>query len=74
MDKEIWAPLPAYDNYEISTHGRILNIKTEKVFSGRNNAYGYKTVGLSVNQIVGETGISKGIVASVISGIAWKKH
>lgn len=46
---EIWKVIENYPNYEISNHGRIRNIKTERILRTFLNHKGYEIVTLSHN-------------------------
>lgn len=45
---EIWKPIDGYDNYEVSSHGRVKN-NTGKIMKPRLDKYGYYDISLSNN-------------------------
>ena len=44
---EQWRLIDGYDNYEISSHGRVRNNKTNRIMKGNVNIYGYVDTCLS---------------------------
>ena len=44
---EQWRLIDGYDNYEISSHGRVRNNKTSKIMNVKNAKNGYQRIGLS---------------------------
>jgi hypothetical protein len=45
-DEERWAEVAGFPDYAVSTHGRVMNVRTNQVLQPRNNSYGYTRVGL----------------------------
>ena len=43
---EFWRLISGYDNYEISSHGRVRNNITCRILKPPTNMYGYKEIGL----------------------------
>ena len=46
---ENWKSINGYENYEISDHGNVKNIKTNKMLKPRNDGNGYYKVNLYNN-------------------------
>ena len=46
---EMWRLINGYDNYEVSSHGRVRNNRTMRILKGGKNLDGYIHVGLSKN-------------------------
>lgn len=46
---EIWRVIDEYENYEVSSHGRVRNTDTMKILKGRNEGHGYYAVNLWKN-------------------------
>jgi hypothetical protein len=48
-DNEVWKFIDGYDDYMISTEGRVMSLKRgkERILKGRNNGHGYLFVSLS---------------------------
>ena len=44
---EVWRLVDNYNNYEISSHGRIRNNKTDRILIQSNDGNGYKQINLS---------------------------
>ena len=44
---EVWRLIDNYNNYEISSHGRVRNNKTDRILISPLNGCGYKYCGLS---------------------------
>ena len=44
---ENWRLISGYDNYEISSHGRVRNNKTNRIMKTPTTINGYKNIGLS---------------------------
>ena len=44
---EQWRLIDDYDNYEISSHGRVRNNKTGRIMKNHNDDYGYVQIGLT---------------------------
>lgn len=44
--EETWAEIKDFPDYAVSTHGRVMNVRTNTVLRPRNNSYGYTRVGL----------------------------
>ena len=42
----MWAPIDGFDDYAISSHGRVKNLKFDRMLTPRSNGYGYKKVAL----------------------------
>lgn len=49
LSMEIWKPLRDYPSYNISSEGRILNIKTQQILKTRVNDKGYEIATLRKN-------------------------
>ena len=47
MIEELWKPVNFGVNYQVSSHGRVYNVKTRRVLSGCLNGDGYRFVTLS---------------------------
>lgn len=47
--EEIWRKIDGYENYSVSSEGRVRNDKTGKILKGINNGKGYKYVTLCKN-------------------------
>ena len=47
MNIEQWRLISGYDNYEISSHGRVRNNKTNKIMKQKVETKGYLIIGLS---------------------------
>ena len=47
---EVWKPIPGFENYEISSEGRVWSKKTNKILSVQDNGKGYKLVKLVSNK------------------------
>jgi hypothetical protein len=45
-DDEVWAEVENFPDYAVSTHGRVMNVRTNVILRPRNNSYGYTRVGL----------------------------
>ena len=50
-NEEIWKKIDGYDNYSVSTLGRVRNDETRKIFKGGKKTNGYLNVGLSKNGV-----------------------
>ena len=46
---EIWRVIDEYENYEVSSHGRVRNTNTMKIMKGRLDGHGYYSVNLWQN-------------------------
>lgn len=46
MGDEVWAAVEGFPDYAVSTHGRVMNLRTNTILRGRTNSYGYSRVGL----------------------------
>ena len=46
LNVEVWRSIENYDNYAVSTFGRVKNVKTGKILKARNDKYGYLRVNL----------------------------
>jgi hypothetical protein len=46
VDEERWARIEGFDNYAVSTHGRVMNVRYEHILSPRYNSYGHPRVAL----------------------------
>lgn len=46
---EIWKPINNYDNYEVSSFGRVKNTKTGRIMKLTTDTHGYNKVNLSNN-------------------------
>ncbi len=46
---EQWRLIDGYDNYEISSHGRVRNNKTSRIRKFSSDTYGYRLMVLSKN-------------------------
>ena len=46
MNMELWLPIEGYENYSISTHGNVKNIKTNKILKTPLTGSGYKHLNL----------------------------
>lgn len=46
MENEKWAEVEGFSDYAVSTHGRVMNVRTNTLLRPRNNSYGYTRVGL----------------------------
>ena len=49
---ENWRSIDEYENYEISDHGNVKNIKTNKMLKPRVNSNGYYIINLSKDGII----------------------
>ena len=49
-NREQWASIDGYRNYEVSWFGRVRNIDTNRILKGIADTYGYCKVNLSKNQ------------------------
>lgn len=49
MQKEVWKPIKGYENYEISSNGRVRNSKTGRTLKQGKNNSGYFQVTLCKN-------------------------
>lgn len=47
---EVWKPIPGFENYEISSEGRVWSKRTQKILSVQDNGRGYKLVKLGSNK------------------------
>ena len=47
---EVWKPIPGFENYEISSEGRVWSKRTQKILSFQDNGRGYKLVKLGSNK------------------------
>lgn len=47
MDPEVWANITGWDNYQVSTHGRVRNVATGRVLKLSFNNRGYYKVSLT---------------------------
>lgn len=47
--REIWKEIDGFNNYEISTLGKVKNVKTGRILKAANNGTGYLQVRLCVN-------------------------
>ena len=47
---EVWKPIPGFENYEISSEGRVWSRRTNKILSVQDNGKGYKLVKLGSNK------------------------
>lgn len=47
---EVWKPIPGFENYEISSEGRVWSKRTNKILSVQDNGKGYKVVKLGSNK------------------------
>lgn len=45
--EEVWAEIEGFDNYQVSDHGNVINLKTGRYLRPRNNGRGYYRVVLS---------------------------
>ena len=41
LNVEVWRSIDGYNNYAISSFGRVKNVKTGKILKARNDKYGY---------------------------------
>lgn len=48
--EEIWKPIDGYENYTVSTHGRVKNTDTEKILKASKTPMGYTRVSLTRNR------------------------
>lgn len=48
-NREIFRAVDGFDNYEISNHGRVRNVKSGKIIVGGDNGYGYLRVSMCKN-------------------------
>ena len=48
-NREIWRSIDGYALYEVSTHGRVRNAKTERILKPCNNGNGYLRIQLCKN-------------------------
>jgi phosphoketolase len=46
---EVWLPIRRYPNYEISSKGKVQNIKTKKMLKPYTDRYGYDIIILNNN-------------------------
>lgn len=46
MVDEAWTEVEDFPGYAVSTHGRVMNLRTNAILRPRNNSYGYTRVGL----------------------------
>lgn len=46
MTEEVWAAVDDFPDYAVSTHGRVINLRTNKTLKARPNFYGYTHVAL----------------------------
>ena len=46
LNVEVWRSIDGYDNYAVSSFGRVKNVKTGKILKARNDKYGYLRVNL----------------------------
>jgi hypothetical protein len=51
LNVEVWKDIDGYDNYAVSTFGKVKNTKTGKILKARNGKYGYLRVDLCENAI-----------------------
>lgn len=47
---EVWKPIPGFEDYEISSEGRVWSKRTQKILSVQDNGRGYKLVKLGSNK------------------------
>ena len=50
LNVEVWRSIENYDNYAVSSFGRVKNTHTGKVLKARTNKYGYLIIDLYENQ------------------------
>lgn len=53
--EEIWKPIDGYENYQVSSMGKVKNITTGKMLKGHSNGRGYLHVVLYNNEHKGKT-------------------
>jgi hypothetical protein len=44
LNVEVWRSIENYDNYAVSTFGRVKNVKTDRILKGLDNGHGYLQV------------------------------
>lgn len=42
----MWAPIEGFEDYAVSSHGRVKSLKFDRMLTPRSNGYGYKKVAL----------------------------
>ena len=71
---EVWIQIPNYDNYEVSSFGKVRNKKTGRILKQTCSEGGYKSVGLSSNGIIKSHIIHRLVALSFLENPENKPH
>lgn len=64
----MWAGIEEFEDYAISSHGRVKNLRFDRILTPRSNGYGYKKVGLRRGGQTYELLVHRLVAAAFMSG------
>lgn len=70
-DEEVWAEVDDFPGYAVSTHGRVMNIRTNAILRPRNNSYGYSRVALRKDNKTHDMYVHHLVAKAFITGYRW---
>lgn len=70
-DEEVWAEVEGFPDYAVSTHGNVMNVRTNVVLKPRLNSYGYSRVVLRRDGQSHDFFVHTLVARAFITGYRW---